>query len=205
MRKDYSNSEVEKIYDEHAKLYDFRMFFIEFFLRKLRRELISNIKGKVLEVSIGSGANLRYYPKNCEIVGIDLSKEMLELASKKALKYDTKVKLEKGNAEKLRFKGEEFDCVIDTLGLCTFPNPNKVLSEMKRVCKKNGRILLLEHGIGKHRLVNKFLNWRNHNHYRRLGCHLTRDIGKIVKNSGLKIIGEKRKIFGSIYYIIAKK
>ena len=203
--KRYSNEEIEEIYNKFAKWYDFGMLFTKLILGNLRKKLIGRVEGKVLEVSIGSGVNLPYYGKNCEIVGIDLSKEMLKRAKKKALKYGIKVKLSWGDAEKLNFNDGEFDYVVDTLGLCTFPSPIKALKEMKRVCKKNGRILLLEHGIGQGEIINKFLNWREDRHYKKLGCHLTRNINQIVKDSGLKIVEERRKLFGTLYYIIAKK
>ena len=205
MKDKYSSKQIEAIYDKHAKWYDFRMYFTESIIKKLRRKLIGNANGRVLEISFGSGVNLPYYCKDCEIVGIDISKEMLKRAKKRASKYGRKVNLKEGNVEKLIFKDEQFDYVVDTLGLCTFANPDKALIEMKRVCKRNGKILLLEHGLGRSKIINKFLNWKEARHYKKSGCHLTRDIIGMVKKSGLSIVEEKRKCFGTICYIIAKK
>jgi ubiquinone/menaquinone biosynthesis C-methylase UbiE len=143
MSKKYLSKDIEKIYDKYSNWYDFEMFFIELYLKRLRKRLINKARGKVLEVSVGSGVNLPFYNKNCKVVGIDLSEEMLKKARVKSQNLEVNVKFKRADVENLMFKDEEFDFVIDTLGLCTFSNPIKALKEMKRVCNKKGKVLLL--------------------------------------------------------------
>src|SRR3990167_6881357 len=189
--KELSKLEIRDKYNQYAKWYDLVEGIAELIFGKYRRELMGKAHGKVLEVGIGSGRNLRYYPKDCEIYGIDVSKEMLKRAGEKAEGLGIKIRLKEADAERLPFKKGEFDCVVDTLGLCTYPNPVKALKEMKRVCKKERRIFLLEHG----RSSNGVLRWIQEKvrkkQLERLGCHVERDIAKSVKQAGLEIMSVK--------------
>jgi ubiquinone/menaquinone biosynthesis C-methylase UbiE len=128
----------------------------------------------------------------------------LKKARVKSQNLEVNVKFKRADVENLMFKDEEFDFVIDTLGLCTFSNPIKALKEMKRVCKKKGKVLLLEHGISKNKLVNYFFGKYNSKHYSRVGCSLIRDIFGLVEKSGLKIEEQKRYFFGVVYFIVAE-
>ncbi|MBI2632365.1 class I SAM-dependent methyltransferase, partial [Candidatus Pacearchaeota archaeon] len=148
-----SKQEIKDKFDSFSKWYYIFEIFNSILIGRLRRGLLKQAKGKVLEIGIGTGANLKYYPTDCEITGIDLSKGMLTKAENKAAKLGIKINLREGDAENLPFKKEEFDSVVDTLGLCIYPNPIRALKEMKKVCKKKGRILLLEHGISNRQFI----------------------------------------------------
>src|SRR3989344_844500 len=198
-QKKLRQQEITSKYNSFAKYYNFAELFMSLLIGRYRKELLRGVKGKVLEVGIGTGANLRYYSDDCEITGVDLSKEMLKMSRFKADKFGRKVKLIMGNAEKLPFKKRGFDFVVDTLCLCTYPNPIKALKEMKRVCKRNGKILLLEHGISDNKFVAKMQGEREERHYQRVGCSLLRDHFELAKKAGLKIIRRERKLFGIIY------
>ena len=203
--KRMNSKEIAEKYGKIARFYDFCLGIFEVFgMSGLRRKLIEKASGKVLEIGIGTARNLKYYNEECEIIGIDYSKEMLEIAKKKADRLGMKIKLKKMNAEKLEFRKGEFDTIVDTLGLCTYPNPIKALREMKRVCKKNGRILLLEHGISNNKFVEKLQKRREEKHYKQLGCSLLRNHEELVRKVGLKIIKLERKFFGIFYLIEAR-
>src|SRR3989344_1422001 len=194
--------EVRRKYEGFASKYDRWEGIGEFLLiGRLRKKLLRRVHGNVLDVGIGTGKNLRYYSRRCSITGIDYSLAMLAVAEKRAEELGRKARLIEGDAERLPFKKGEFDCVVDTLGLCTYPNPVKALKEMKRVCKKEGRIFLLEHG----RSSNGVLRWIQEKvrkkQLERLGCHVERDIAKSVKQAGLEIMSVKRRFFG-VFYII---
>lgn len=203
--KKLSQKEIISKYDSYAKYYNFAEIFMSLLLGKYRKKLLREVKGRVLEVGIGTGANLRYYSSECNVAGVDLSKEMLKIARRNADKLGKNVTLRLGNAEKLPFGNKRFDYVVDTLGLCTYPNPIKALKEMKRVCKKNGRILLLEHGISDYGFAAKFQKKREKKHYQKVGCSLLRDHFELAGKAGLKIARKERKLFGIIYVIIAKQ
>ena len=108
-----NTQEVKTIYDKLSGRYDFFMWPFEFFvLGKLRCELLKLASGKVLEVGVGTGVNLSHYPKKVtEIITIDLSPEMLQVAKKRATKTNKNISFEEANAEHLNFPDNSFDTV----------------------------------------------------------------------------------------------
>jgi ubiquinone/menaquinone biosynthesis C-methylase UbiE len=198
-----SKQEVRRKFDEFAQTYDSSENISEFFLGRYRRKLLSHLNGKILEVGVGTGVNLKYYQRSCHLACLDFSSQMLSFAKKKAGKLQLNAKFIQGDAEKLPFKKGEFDFVVDTLGLCTYPNPIKAIKEMIRVCKKNGKILLLEHGESNSKLIQRLLEWHEPNHYGQIGCTLLRNHGTLARKAGLRIINLERRLFGMLYIIVA--
>ena len=156
-------------------------------LRHYRKKLVSQTKGKTLEIGIGTGRNLPYYPRGCEIIGVDLSEKMLEIARGFALKLGLSITLLTMDVENLAFKDNTFDTVLCTLSLCTVPNPIQVLNEMKRVCKSGGKILLLEHVRSHNQILGKIQDLLTPLIVRKIGCHLNRDTVGNIKKAGLNI------------------
>ena len=204
MTRLYSTSEIASKYNRFAKWYDFIEAVFELFIWRYRKQLLSLARGKVLEVGIGTGANLRYYSYDCEIIGIDASGEMLNKARKKAHALGMNAAFVQRDAQRLPFGNKQFDTVVDTLGLCTYLNPIKALREMKRVCKDEGIILLLEHGVSDRGWVQRWQERREKKHYETLGCSLLRNHEPLVRKAGLRIVKAKRNLFGAIYTIVAK-
>ena len=100
----------------------------------------------VLEVGIGTGLNLPLYPPDCHLVGIDLSRQMLSKAREKVKEYGmNNVTLKVMDASKLEFPDAHFDHVLATYVISAVPEPIQVLREIKRVCKKKGHIVILNH------------------------------------------------------------
>lgn len=101
---------------------------------------------RILEVGIGTGLNLPLYPRDCHLVGIDLSEEMLRKAAEKVRRYQMPtVKLMVMDAGEMVFSDSEFDHVVATYVISAVPDPVKVLLQIKRVCKPRGRIVFLNH------------------------------------------------------------
>lgn len=200
--KQLTQAEIGERYAEAARWYDVWMKVLEsLLLRKLRRDLLSHARGKVLEVGIGTGMNLEHYPRRCEITGIDYTPAMLERAKRRAARLGKKVILKQGDAQRLPFVKGSFETVVDAFCLCTYLNPLKVLREMRRVCKKEGQILLLEHGRSSNPWIQRLQRWREEPHYRSIGCHLLRDHGVLVRKAGLRIVESKQAFFGVFYLI----
>jgi len=114
------------------------------FFRRWRKEALSGLKGKVLEVGIGTGRNLKYYPVGCSVTGIDYSERMLKKAREKA-KGLKKVTLLLMNAEHLEFPDNSFDYIVTTFVLCSVPDPVRALKEMRRVLKPSGELIAIEY------------------------------------------------------------
>ncbi len=180
----------------------------------LRRALLYfHAKGDVLEVGAGTGRNLGYYPGKSivrKIVLTDSSDKMLLKAKAKLKGMSTsereRYEIVEADAENLHLFGDNsFDTIVDTFGLCSFDDPVKVLKELQRVCRPNGKILLLEHGRSKsYEGLSGYLDKHAERHAKNWGCVWNRDIDKIVQEAGL--IREKLDTwhFGTTYYIVCK-
>ena len=100
----------------------------------------------VLEIGIGTGSSLQYYPKETKVVGIDISPDMLEVAKKRIVKdkiHNKHILLM--NGERLSFPDNSFDKVVGMYVVSVTQNPQVLVEEMKRVCKNDGDIYIANH------------------------------------------------------------
>lgn len=130
-----------------AARYDSRITWFE---RRLlgaqhRGWVCSRASGRTLEVAIGTGLNLGAYSPQVELVGIDLSPEMLDIARQRARALPREVELQLGDAHALPFRQESFDTVVCTYSLCNIPDPDLAVAEMARVLRVGGRMALVDH------------------------------------------------------------
>ena len=141
------NDSVEHVYEKLAKVYDLT-FGPTLHLGRLHAiELIGIQKeDRVLEVGVGTGINAALYPKDCHVTGIDLSGSMLEKARERvARKGLQNIRLLEMDAAKLKFPDESFDVVYAPYVMSVVPDPVRVVHEMRRVCARGGKIVLLNH------------------------------------------------------------
>jgi phosphatidylethanolamine/phosphatidyl-N-methylethanolamine N-methyltransferase len=104
---------------------------------------------RILEVGVGTGLTLHRYPASCRTTGIDICEDMLAIAVRRAacLRHRD-IRLEAMDAEAMRFDDGAFDCVTVPYVLSVTPNPHRLVAEIRRVCKKGGLILVLNHFSG---------------------------------------------------------
>jgi len=139
---------VCRVYERFAHRYDRSVRVLEWVLKieAGRYWICSRADGDVLEVGIGTGRNLPYYPpKGIRLTGIDLSPAMLEVAARRAAELRMQVDLRVGDAQALDFPNEQFDTVVFGLCLCSIPDEARALSEAVRVLRPGGYVLLMEH------------------------------------------------------------
>lgn len=137
---------IRRRYDRVSALYDLLEKPMEVMaLREWRLAVMQELKGKVLEVGVGTGKNIEYYPDELDITAIDFSEKMLEKAKKKAQKLNKNVNLIHMDVQAMDFPDHFFDTVFTTCVFCSVPDPIKGLKEMKRVCKPGGKIIMIEH------------------------------------------------------------
>jgi len=111
-----------------------------------RNHLMKMISGpSALEVGVGTGKNLPHYPLDVDVTAIDFSPKMLSYAKKFAFKLDFDVKFHLMDVQQLQFPDKSFDTVFGTFVFCSVPDPLAGLRELRRVCKPDGKLLLLEH------------------------------------------------------------
>ncbi|KAF8434660.1 S-adenosyl-L-methionine-dependent methyltransferase [Terfezia claveryi] len=199
-----SQGNVSHVYDRIAKDYDSNIKLSEFWMGMplLRRLLARKLEGHVLEVSAGTGRNIKYYPVNrCgSITLVDSSSSMLDQARKNFRGSAF------ANAEAPipSPAGQGYDRVVQTMGLCSHHSPVQLLHNLESLCKKDGgKIILLEHGRSHYDWLNKILDYGAPKHAETWGCWWNRDIQGILKESGLNVEKISRYHFGTTYWIEA--
>ncbi|MFW6275780.1 MAG: class I SAM-dependent methyltransferase, partial [bacterium] len=150
-------NKIKKRYNRVARFYDILDKPMEMAASKWREKLLSGVKGKVLEVGIGTGKNIPYYPDNVELTGIDFSPKMVEIARKKA-KNKSNIEILEMDAENMDFNDNSFDTVVTSCVFCSVPNPVEGLKEIRRVCKNGGNILMLEHVRSEKKAVGELMD-----------------------------------------------
>jgi methyltransferase OMS1, mitochondrial len=193
----------------------------------LRRSLLYwHARGTVLEVGAGTARNLAYYPLNNNASGgvdrvllTDASDQMLQQAQQKLqhLSPEKRPKfaiLQADSANLAMIPNDSIDTVVDTFGLCSYQDPQAVLQEMVRVCKKKnnkehgngGKILLLEHGRSKTwDWVTRHLDEYAERHAANWGCVWNRDLDALLDNTkGLQVEILRKWHFGTTYYVVCR-
>jgi ubiquinone/menaquinone biosynthesis C-methylase UbiE len=199
-----TSRELANKYDRFARWYDWVEGIPESLgLRRLRRRVLQQASGKVLEVAVGTGKNLRFYSRESGIIGVDLSKGMLKIARKRAAELSMNDSFVLADSEVLPFSDDVFDTVVSSLSTCTFPDPVAALREMARVCRPAGKILLLEHGRSDREWLGRFQDRTADRHAKQLGCHWNRKSLDLVRRAGLTVIKAQRVFFGIVYEIEA--
>jgi ubiquinone/menaquinone biosynthesis C-methylase UbiE len=137
---------VRSVQEKHASGYDRQISFFERVLFGDGREWVcSQAEGEVLEIAVGTGRNLPFYPPGVRLTGIELSSEMLQIAKQRAEELGSQADLRIGDAQALDFPDASFDTVVITLALCTIPDDRKALAEARRVLRPGGRLVFMEH------------------------------------------------------------
>jgi ubiquinone/menaquinone biosynthesis C-methylase UbiE len=188
---------IRRNYDEIAAKFDLAELLPELLaVRRLRRELLQRAAGKVLEIGVGTGKNLPFYPQECEITAVDMSAGMMARARRRAAKLGRRVNFLLMDAEALGFPDGSFDTVVDSLNLCTFVDRTAALEEMARVCRPEGRILLLEHGRSDRGWLGRWQDRHAEKHAKRLGCRWNLEPPELVRQARLPLRRARRTFLG---------
>jgi ubiquinone/menaquinone biosynthesis C-methylase UbiE len=144
---------LRRYWDRHARSFDRQMAFFERVLFGDGRQWVcAQAVGDTLEVAVGGGRNLTFYPEDIRLTGIDFSPKMLQLAQQQAERLGRQVDLRLGDAQALDLPDACFDTVVCTLSLCAIPDDRRAIAEMRRVLRPGGRLLLLDHVAAEPRL-----------------------------------------------------
>jgi ubiquinone/menaquinone biosynthesis C-methylase UbiE len=192
-------------YNRIAPIYELLILPLELsYFRKWRKNALLGLSGKVLEVGIGTGRNLYYYPKDCSVIGIDNSKEMLENARKKAQSMKN-ITLLLMDAEHLEFPDNSFDYIVLTFVLCTVPDTLKALKEVRRVLKPSGELIAIEHMHSSDPLIARLEDLINPFMIFLLGDHLTRHTIRDIEDAGFTIQEARNLAFKDVFRKIRAK
>lgn len=186
---------ISSYYDIYESLLE-KMIFSNW-----RKELFGHLEGEeILEIGVGTGKNFDFYPSGMKFTAIDFSPGMLERARRKAEIKKVDVQLREMDIQELQFKDQSFDTVIGTFVFCSVPHHIKGLMEVKRVCKKGGRVILLEHVRPSNRFLGKIFDILNLLTVRLMGVNINRVTIGNIKRAELRV-EEVRDLFRDIVKI----
>lgn len=199
-----AKTETEKTrrrYNRMALIYDPMEFLVETTRFALwRTDFWQKVKGsQVLELGVGTGKNIAYYPDECDITALDLSPGMLEKAHKKAKHLDSSVTLVEGDIQELPFADQSFDSVVASFVFCSVPDPIQGLQEVYRVLKPGGQLLLLEHVLSRRPFYRGLMNFINPLIVCVSGANINRDTEQNILKSGLNLL-KSCVLWGDIIY-----
>lgn len=139
---------IIKAYRRYARLYD--LYFGPVF-QPGRRAVIERMNCQpgehVLEVGVGTGLSLPLYPETVRVTGIDISQEMLDRARGRVTRdaLSSRITLHVMDAERMSFPDNSFDKVVAMYVVSVVPHPERLIDEMRRVCKPDGDIFIVNH------------------------------------------------------------
>ena len=163
-------------------------------LLPFRRRVIGAAAGRVLEIGIGSGLNLPLYGSAAHsVIGLEPSPALLRMARDRAMRRNpgeagVTVELLEASAEAIPLATASVDSVVTTWTLCTIPDANRAMAELRRVLKPSGTLLFVEHGRAPEEAVARWQD-RLDPLWRRVagGCHLNREIDRLISGGGFRL------------------
>jgi ubiquinone/menaquinone biosynthesis C-methylase UbiE len=177
------------LYNDHILPHVINLAMSNRELRQYRQRVISHAKGRVLEIGIGSGLNLPFYGEHVEeILGLEPAARLLAMARRMASESKQAVKFIAGSAEAIPIEDQSIDTVVTTWTLCSIPDAIGALREMRRVLRRDGQLLFVEHGLAPEGNVQRWQHrltpvWKTLGG----GCHLNRPIRALIEGAGFGI------------------
>ena len=188
-RKNGNGRSMEGIYSFYSPFYDLIFGKILEAGRKIALTYLdAPLHTKVLEVGIGTGLTLPYYPGNCHIVGIDISARMIQRAKERAKKVGNghQIDLEVMDACHMTFEDNSFDAIISPYVITTVHDPHQFIREVIRVCKPGGQIIIVNHSKDPARLLGKFENLASP-FFSKIGFVTDLDVVSLIQASEIEV------------------
>lgn len=194
-------------YQRISGLYDLMEILPERRYIPWRKNLWEQVYGpRVLEIGVGTGKNMPYYPPEIEITAIDLTPGMLARAHKRATELDLNVNLQLGDAQALDCPDNSFDSVVATFVFCSVPDAVLGLQEIHRVLKPTGQLFLLEHMRASNPALGLLMDVLNPLVVRMMGANINRRTVENVQAAGFEQVDVTELAAGGIFkYILAHK
>jgi ubiquinone/menaquinone biosynthesis C-methylase UbiE len=167
-------------------------------LAERRRDLLAGLSGRVLEVGAGNGMNFRHYPHTVdEVVALEPEPYLRAKAERAARTAPVRVSVRAGTAYPLPFEGGSFDAAVTSLVLCSVPEPDAALAELRRALKADGELRFMEHVRSEQATMARLQRWADRSGiWPRLagGCHCARNTVHAIASNGFRI--EETESFG---------
>ncbi|MGC2049657.1 MAG: methyltransferase domain-containing protein [Gallionella sp.] len=179
---------IEHAYRRYARFYDLLFGAVFQPGRKAIVEQMNCRSGeRILEVGVGTGLSLPLYPKNVLVTGIDISRDMLAQAQARKVRdqLNNIVQLSVMDAENMEFEDSSFDNVVAMYVASVVPDPGRLVDEMRRVCKPDGRIVFVNHFHSRNPVLGAFESVLAPLS-RQLGFHPDFSLDRFIDETGLK-------------------
>ena len=171
-------------------------------LREQRRALVSQARGRVLEVGAGTGLNLPYYERTARVVAVEPDEGMADRLPARIAEAKVPVEVVAASAESLPFEDGRFDAAVLTFVLCSIPEPVEALREIRRVLRPGGRLVVLEHVRGDGRVG----RWQDRLTplQRKLAgnCHLNRETLDAIGAAGFDAVEVARTMLPGTHALV---
>lgn len=194
-------------YDRIAPVYDLMNLCSEFVYHRWREWLWQQAprQGNILEVGVGTGKNIPFYPREAQVIGLDLSPKMLARARRRKQKLQSQAKLILGDAQALDLPAASVDAAFATFVFCSVPDPVLGFRELRRVVRPGGRVYLLEHMRSANEWLGRLMDWINPLIVRTLGFNINRRTLENITRAGLEIESMQDVGLGGIFKIIVAR
>ena len=155
----------------------------------LRKSLLEEVSGEVFEIGFGTGLNLPHYPARVKrITTVDPNSGAHRIAERRIAQSPIEVVYRPISGERLDLPDESFDSVVCTFTLCSIPDENSAMSEMRRILRPGGRMFFIEHGLSTEPRIQRWQHRLNSlNKIVGDGCNLNRIPSTTISNSGLRM------------------
>jgi ubiquinone/menaquinone biosynthesis C-methylase UbiE len=157
--------------------------------KQLRERACAGLTGEVVEIGFGSGLNVPHYPPSVtRVSAVEPADLGWKLAAKRLAASSTPVERAGLDGQHLPFPDSSFDSALSTWTMCTIPDVEQALAELRRVLKPGGTLHFIEHGLAPDPDVQR----RQHRFepfQKKVagGCHLTRPIGRLLTGAGFEV------------------
>ncbi|MBC8504777.1 MAG: methyltransferase domain-containing protein [Anaerolineales bacterium] len=199
--KEQFTEQYNRFYTSFAKIYDGVVRVLPFWKRWLKATLPHIQGSRVLEVSFGTGYLLMQYASQFDTYGIDYNARFVTMLQDKLAKADLSAKIQQGNVESLPYEDEYFDSIINTMAFTAYPDGEKAMSEMHRVLKPGGKIVMVDVDYPfDHNRIGVLITraWI-------AGGDIVRDMEPLFTKFGFEFTNEEIGGFGSVHLYVAKK
>lgn len=198
---------IRRRYDRIAPVYDLMERAAEHqAMEGWRRQLWERVEGrKILEVGVGTGKNIPFYPAGAEITAIDFSPRMLERAWQRADAATTRVELREMDVQSLAFPDQSFDAVVTSCVFCSVPDPVAGFRELLRVLRPEGRGYFLEHVLSRRAVIQHLMRVANPVVVRMMGANINRGTRANLEKAGFVIESEEDLWLDIVKLFVARR
>lgn len=172
----------------------------ERFWEALRQDLIPG--GRLLEVGVGTGENIPYWPREARIIAIDIAPDIVNQARRRAEQLSLEAMIQEGDAQSIEFPENSFDAAAATFVFCSVPDPVLGMRELVRVVRPGGIVLLMEHVRSENLLLGRLMDLLSPIVLRLKGSNINRETVENVVQSGLHVDKVQELGKGGIFKII---